>query len=236
MNPADIPPVTTATSALPPQARPLHIRFGLRGLLAFIAFASVLFAASNAIGVVWSFSIILVSLLIAGHLFGAVVGTRLRDHATEMVHRGGPEMDSLRRGASPLGASGFGQQAISPNPSPGGLIERRSLGRLPAVLTVLGAIAGGSLAIVAMHYYFADFRWGDRVIAIGSFAVLGGLTAFALGTFVQVGLWPAVRYYFCRGARQRLNESGSVRIQARRASEWVGARTRGEVPRDADAG
>ncbi|MEX1223242.1 MAG: hypothetical protein WEA31_01730 [Pirellulales bacterium] len=204
MNHSDLPPpvaVAEGGHQTPPVV--LHLRFSVRSLLVAITVASFVFAAAGWLGSVWSISIVLLALISGAHVLGNALGTRLRDQATEQHRRHGPDYEAMRRNFAARVDGPHSLQALAASQPPNRLVLRESLGRLPAAMVLLGGLAGGCLAMAASHYYYSHFGVGDRVIVVLSFAVLGGLAAFAASTFVQVALWPACRFYFCRGGRRK---------------------------------
>ena len=69
---------------LPPSRPPQLFRFRLRQLMWFVAGASVLLAWLSISDGVWPLVICIVTLLIAGHVFGTMVGTRLRNQSRRL--------------------------------------------------------------------------------------------------------------------------------------------------------
>jgi len=181
-----------------PPAAPLNIRFSIRTLLALVAVASLLFAVTNWIGSVWSVSLSLLALIVGAHVFGNAIGTRLRAHGNNTANRRGPDYDEMRRRFAARAGNPTTDHAMLKYDPPSRLVERRSLGRLPAVMTVLGAMLGSGVATVATQFYLSEFGIGDRIVAITSFGVLGALAGFAASSFVQIAVWPAVRFCFRR--------------------------------------
>lgn len=71
-------------SKAPPSREPHLLRFRLRQLFLFVTLLSVLFASLVLTDGPWPLVIIVVTVLVAAHVFGTLVGTRLRDTSDEV--------------------------------------------------------------------------------------------------------------------------------------------------------
>jgi len=80
-------PAAIGFDALPsnaPEREPILFRFGLRRLFVFLSAATVLSAVLARVGGVWTVFIGLGAALVAAHVLGTFVGTRLRDTSREL--------------------------------------------------------------------------------------------------------------------------------------------------------
>ena len=159
-------------------------QFTLRTLIGLITLLAVLFALVNVVHPLVLAGLILLVLLIAAHITGNALGTRLREIGSRPVDERGrdlPPQTYLRE---------VGQDEFA---APTQLARRMPLGLPVLVVSTAGAVLGG----------LGGGLWGWQAgstphIAVGgvAFAVLGGLGSFALFSFSQVMLgayWQALK-------------------------------------------
>jgi hypothetical protein len=150
-------------------------RFTLRTLLLTMTALCCLFAVMSAVGMVGSAVLVLFLCLIAGHVLGNSVGTRLRDQASRQIAV---------------------EQAVRPPPpavpvrldvaAPRQLTQRVRLKRIALLVTIAGATIGaqfGGLGLAAIHPHSSL-----AAVALGVFssAVLGGFAGFLASSFLSV--------------------------------------------------
>jgi len=147
----------------------------------------VLFALVNVVHPLVLAGLILLALLIAAHIAGNALGTRLREIGSRPVDEKGRDLppQNFRREIA--------QDEFAP---PTKLSLRLPLG-LPVLIvtalgTVVGALGGGLWGTLAG----GASPWFPIAIGAIAFAVLGGLGSFALFSFSQVMLgayWQAMK-------------------------------------------
>jgi MFS family permease len=160
----------------PPLGATVRPQFHLRTLLLAIAVISALFALLQAVGL-YSFLVLVFFLgLIACHVIGNALGTRLRDEARRLAQVEGAAPD-------PPPTTG----ALPAKPPASQLTENRKLPRgllgFTTAGAVLGGIVGGALitAVTWQHITVAGIALG-----VGSMAVLGGFAGFLASSFYMV--------------------------------------------------
>jgi hypothetical protein len=156
-------------SAAPPQ-------FRLRTLLLVVAAFSVLFTVVQAVGLFSSLMLLMLLGLIAAHVIGNALGTRLRDEASRLAQAGGDAADP----PPPTGELPMKLPASQ-------LTERRQLPRRLFGIATLGAVLGG----VSGGALITAVTWQDITVAgialgVCSSAVLGGLAGFLASSFYTV--------------------------------------------------
>jgi hypothetical protein len=158
-------------------------RFSLRTLLLAVTACGVFF------GAFWWFSPSIVvgaavaGVMIAAHVVGNSMGTRLRDRASKR---------------SAAASNPTGMSPVAPHAPMTHLGESWSLGWamiLPTVLGTLSSMVGGCLWVENVyHLGFDPYGIG---VAAAAFGLLGGIASFALSTFSQVlavAMWQALRH------------------------------------------
>lgn len=165
------------------------LQFRLRTLLIAVALCSAAFALMAWIGAVWSIVLLFFIALIAGHVAGNAIGTKLRGDRPK------------RPPPAPKSETTENPCAAAEDPPRLGSME--SLHRMASVMTFAGG-AGGALAgrIIFSQDDGSQLRTADWVLILVSFAVLGGFVAFLASSFIQVGLWPAAVCFFSRSNPQ----------------------------------
>jgi len=135
---------------------------------------AVLVSVMTAVGTVWAMGLLFFVLLIAAHVIGNAVGTKLRDRA---VMR--PEVArEMRR------AAGQGKSVVMHAPSRLG--EHRRLHWFTLVLTLAGALTAGYFGGVGLAAVYPDATTAAVWLAHISSGVLGGLAVFIVTAFLSV--------------------------------------------------
>lgn len=168
----------TPTQREPP---PQLFRFGLRQLLIFVAGLSALLAilshTEGATPVVIGMGVVLVG----GHIFGTMVGTRLRDHsrqlsawqAKQVVGGDAPQIRPL-----PPGVSAADYTTVSP------LADRVVVPWWGRLLTGAGIVLGTVLGGWFIHVVVAEpMTWAEWTIGAAVFGLSGGALGYLGGAF-----------------------------------------------------
>jgi hypothetical protein len=160
-------------------------QFGLRTLLLAVTAVALLLVALKWWGPAIAAAILFLGISIAAHVLGNSLGTELRKQ-----HGGHdpPPASAVPRGTSP------GDEHRAETTTLG---ERRSLGLLHLTCSLLGLVAGaiGGGWWTSFHYG-AKAGWGNLVIAVIAFGILGGIWTFLTLAFLQVTVgaaWHAIR-------------------------------------------
>jgi len=149
-------------------------QFTLRTMMIVTLLVAVLVSVMTAVGTVWALGILFFVLLIAAHVVGNAVGTRLRDRATTR-----PEVAAeMRRAASQ------GKSVVMHGPSRLG--QHRRLHWFTRVLTVAGALTAGYFGGVALAAAYPDATTAAVWLAHLSSGVLGGLAVFIVTAFLMI--------------------------------------------------
>ena len=163
----------------PPPAPPL-LRFGLRQMFVMVSLVTVLTAAMAATDGAWPLVIGSTAALIAAHVFGTVVGTRLRETSSD-VQRWNASQG--RDGARPAPSS---SDAV-PVPAPSSLAERHAAPRRDRRALTIGASAGFFVGLLVLVVVGGD-RLGIVAVVVGSAstAVLGAWLAWVATSFTMI--------------------------------------------------
>ncbi len=150
-------------------------RFTLRTMLALVTALCCLFAVMSAVGLLWSAMLALFLSLIAAHVFGNSVGTRLRDHTSHQL----AERKVAGQRAVPV--------ALNLNvAAPRQLTQRTKLKRITALMTICGAFVGAQFGGVALAAVHPQSSVAAVVLGVCSSAVLGGFAGFLASSFLSV--------------------------------------------------
>jgi hypothetical protein len=157
-----------------------HFRFGLRQMLGFVAVLCGLLTMMVILGGLAALVILLLTLVVAAHVTGTALGTRLRAHADREIATAAecPE-------ASPPVACASPQMIFIRRSSWHGS-DRTPFARMPRMVLLglsAGAVAGGLLLILAAG---RQVTAGGVVVGAMSSAVLGGWFAFVGSRFVAM--------------------------------------------------
>jgi hypothetical protein len=163
---APLPSDDHDTTLKPPQ-------FTLRALMIGTAAVAILLSVLLAIGAFWAAALLFLLLLVAAHVLGNSVGTRLRDgKAGRMVMR-------------PAGL-GVARAATGTAVPAGRLSERKRLHWIYLVFTLCGAIAAGYFGGRALSETYPEATTAAVVLAHISSGVLGGFAVFVVTSFLEV--------------------------------------------------
>jgi hypothetical protein len=162
-------------------------RFTLRTMLLAVTALGCLFGVMSALGNMWSIAILLFGCLVAGHVIGNSLGTRLRDGAPRQSNRDPSDARFAR---------------LPPSFADGGGLSRPSrLSRITLVMTFSGAVAGAFLGGTALAAIYLDAGVPAVALGVASSAVLGGFAGFLASSFFSVTL---------KAWREALTQSDSV--------------------------
>ena len=170
---------TMSHETLEPVDRPDALgppRFTLRTMLLVVTALGCLFGVMAALGSSWSIIILLFGCLVAGHVIGNSLGTRLRD--------GAPRYEKLSLAAFDARVG----PAHSPAAQGGGLSRRIRLSRVTLVMTFGGASAGAFLGGTGLAAIYPEAGASAVALGVVSSAVLGGFVGFLTSSFLSVTL------------------------------------------------
>jgi hypothetical protein len=151
-------------------------RFSLRTLLLVVTGLCCLFAVMAGVGMIWSAVLLLFLSLIAAHVLGNSLGTKLRDQTSQQV-----EAERAARPPAPA----------MPSPAeladaPRRLTERTSLHRFTLVMAGLGAFVGAELGGVGAAAMYPQASNAAVALGVISAAVLGAFAGFLASSFLAV--------------------------------------------------
>jgi hypothetical protein len=158
-----------------PSSRARHYsQFSMQTLLAITAILSLLFAIIRQ-GGRWGllFSLLMLA-LVAAHVVGNALGTKLRDQVSRELN---PDMRRRRIRLTPLSREQPGRR----------LHEHTPLGRLILLISVGGAVLGGILGGLSLAAWTHASVPGWIVGTISS-AVLGAFFGFLLASFLDMSI------------------------------------------------
>ncbi len=159
-----------------PVSKEYRPQFSLRTLLCWMAGLCVLFAVLAQLPLVWALTAVWFLLLIAAHVVGNALGTRLRD-----VGAVGPDGDA----EPPPPAQPT--RKLQPQPEASKLHQRTPLGRVMFAVAALGACLGGSLGGNAAAFATGDsMTFSGLAVATISSGVMGALFGFLAASFLSV--------------------------------------------------
>jgi len=156
---------------------PPPIQFGLKALLTATTIAALLFAVLSRVSGVWAAVVVWLSLLVAGHVLGNVMGTRAAAHVSG---RRRDESELSTHTAEPIDP----HRAAAPTTPLG---ANAGLGLRVFILVGAGAVVG-SLAGTAVLWIHNDRRLDLPALALAAFssAVVGAFFTFLGTTCAQV--------------------------------------------------
>ena len=162
-------------------------QFTLRTLILLMTLLAVLFALVNVVHPLVLAGLILLALLIAAHITGNALGTRLREIGSRPVDEEGRDLppQAFRGDVS--------QDEFAP---PTKLAQRLPLGLPVFIVTVVGTVLGGVGGGLWGTLAGGASPWFHIAIGAIAFSVLGCLGSFALFSFCQVLLgayWQAMQ-------------------------------------------
>ncbi len=166
-------------------------RFSLRTLFLGITAISLVLAVMVSVGVVGTLGLLLFLLLIAAHVAGNSLGTRLRD--------GGDAPLDTRPSRAIVAQTMRNAPHIPP---PQRLCEHKSLPRSLFGLALLGALVTGYLGGRTLSHTYPDAPRSAIIVAHLSSAVLGAFAVFILTSFLAVA-----RQAFCEAHAESENQA-----------------------------
>lgn len=164
------PPTDYRRALRPPQ-------FTLRTLLLLITLLAVFFSLVNLVHPLLMTGLGLLAILIAAHVAGNVIGSRLRELGDQPMTEDGRAIPP-RRFHGEIDRSSFAP--------PSDLAKKISLGLPVLIVTATGVLVGGIAG--GMWGYLAAGISGWLNIGVGfvAFGFLGGFVSFAIYSFTQV--------------------------------------------------
>ncbi len=166
------PPSDYRRALRPPQ-------FTLRTLIGIITLLAALFSLVNVVHPVVMAGLVLLALLIAAHVAGNVIGTRLREIGDRPVTKEGREVPPR-----PFDRN-IEQSSFAP---PSDLARRISLGLPILIVTTAGVLTGGIGGGLWGYLSAGSDGWLNIVVGCVAFGFLGGFGSFAAFSFTQVML------------------------------------------------
>ncbi len=160
---------------MPHQPSPLPpLRFSLRTLLGTVTLFAIGFGICAWLSATAAVAFVLTSLLVAAHVFGNAVGTRLRNGPASQAN-------------DPLPIDPHEAEAPLPQTPATPLSQRWSLGwglTFATAAGIIGGMVGGCLWMEQV--YHLGFDPASLILAGAGFGMLGGFASFALASFSQV--------------------------------------------------
>jgi len=181
MSSATVSPLDSQAAVREPQL----LRFGLRQMFFYVTLLGVLCASLVATSGPWPLVICCSTLIIAAHVFGTLIGTRLCDTSHE-VHRW-RAADPYVESDDPvtLGQPVCLAEIDLPPTTP--LAFHSPLGRWRLAIVLGGILAGATVGLGGIVAVLgADVKWPGLIVGGVSSAVLGGWTAFLASNFGRV--------------------------------------------------
>ena len=165
----------TESALKPPQ-------FRLRTMLIAVAVICVLLAVMVAVGMIWAMALLMFVLLIAAHVVGNSLGTQLRDHGSRVAVLAEREETRHTAESEPNRPASRWQP-----PSAGRMQEKRPVGWLLIVLTVVGGLATGVVGGSGISSLYWD-RIGPVAMAMATLAsgIVGAMAVFVTSVFIDM--------------------------------------------------
>jgi hypothetical protein len=146
-------------------------QFTLRALLLWTTAAAVLLSVLMTIGAFWAAALLFLLALVAAHVIGNSLGTRLRDGRQPRAYTRDPRAVATH---------------VPVAPPSGRLRERKGLHWINLVFTGAGATAAGYFGGRALAEIYPDATAAAIVVAHISSGVLGGFAVFVVTSFLAV--------------------------------------------------
>jgi hypothetical protein len=171
--------VTPLSDDRPPLRPP---QFTLRTLILLITVLAIFFSLVNTVHPVVMAGLVLLTLLIAAHVAGNVIGTRLREIGDRPLTQEGGEVPP-----QPF----VGHLTRTSFAPPSDLARRIALGLPILIVTTAGVLAGGIAGGLWGYLAAGDDGWLNIVVGIVACGFLGGFGSFVAFSFTQVilGAW-----------------------------------------------
>jgi hypothetical protein len=152
------------------------MRFGLRQLFVFVSLATLLIAAMATLGGVWPWVIGSLAALVAAHVFGTFLGTRLRDTSAEVTQwkarPGSPDRDEPVALPQPVSVADLNLPATT------SLASYEKIGRWRNWLVAAGTVLGFATGGVGIHRALGeDVTWPGLALGAVSCGVIGAWAA-----------------------------------------------------------
>jgi hypothetical protein len=151
----------------------------MRTLICLITLLAALFSLVNMVHPLVMSGLVLLLLLIAAHVAGNVIGTRLREIGDRPVTKEGREL-----APQPLDGR-VDRSNFAPTSD---LARKISLGLPLLIVTVAGALTGGIGGGMWGYLAAGSDGWLNIVVGSVAFGFLGGIGSFAAFSFTQVML------------------------------------------------
>jgi hypothetical protein len=159
-------------------------QYSLRTLLWGVSALGALFATMTWVGALWSWAIVLFGLLVAAHVGGNWIGTRLRDEATIDAEHDASRPISLSPSLDATGAGLAARRAIVSETGPTQLQARRSLGWTIPVVCVAGGVLCAAVAAIALaSLQGPSVSIWALLLGTASGGVIGGIWGFLGASF-----------------------------------------------------
>ena len=162
---------------------PQLLRFGLRQMFLFVTLLCALCASLVLTGGPWPVMIGVGALLVAAHVFGNLIGTRLRDTSAQVLHwratdpRLDPDIPRAYTGPAAIG--NFKLPPANPLADRGPVTGRRLVYFVMAGAWI-GAMVGGAAILLTIG---PRIGWAGWAVGTVSCAVLGTWLAFLVSRF-----------------------------------------------------
>ena len=161
------------------------MRFGLRHLFVFFSLATMICAVMATMGGAWPIVVGSVVALIAAHVFGTAVGTRLRDTSHDVqqwkARPGSPDPDEPVALPQPVRVNELRLPATTP------LASFEKVGRWRRWCIAVGVAAGAFLGLGGILIAASDeVTWPGLALGAVSCGVIGGWTALLGANFYTI--------------------------------------------------
>jgi hypothetical protein len=178
-------PSSLKTSVSEFRREPQLLRFRLRQMFLMVTLASVICATLVLTNGPWPFVIVVAVLLVAAHVMGNVVGTRLRDTSHEVVawRAQHPDFDPDRPVAT---RQSMELEKLKLPPSTP-LASHERIARWTIWFVAAGIAIGLIAGMVAISLIFGrQIEWAAWLVGMISCGVLGAWVAFLASTFSSI--------------------------------------------------
>jgi predicted lipid-binding transport protein (Tim44 family) len=150
-------------------------RFTLRTLWIVMTALCCLFAVMASLGALWSAMLLLFLCLIAAHVVGNSLGTKLRDHTNQQIR--------FARAARPQRVA---EAVASGVTAPEQLTRRAKLNRITLLMAIGGALVGAEFGGLGLAALYPRASIAAVTLGVISSAVLGAFAGFLASSFLSV--------------------------------------------------
>jgi hypothetical protein len=169
-----------------PAPEPVLLQFGLRQLLSFTAGMSVFFAVVAASGTGWRIVLLSIAALVAAHVAGTCLGTRLRDTSSDVQRwkalRSPGAHDDPVATPPPIRLADLGI------PTGTALALHESAPRRSHWALAAGALTGSCLGAGGISVALGNqVSWAGYAVGAISCGVIGAWAALLAASFVSIG-------------------------------------------------